>query len=208
VKILLVDDHVILREGVRRLLVDRIAGVEVGEASDEASALERFRDQRWDVVVLDLRLPGRGGVDVLRALRDIDARVPVLIMTMYDEEPYAVRAFRAGASGYLMKTSAPEELVVAVEKLAAGGKYVTPSLAEALAARAGTPAGTALELLSDRELEVLRRIGAGQTVKDIASDLSLSDKTVSTYRTRMLEKLGLRTTADLVRYAVDARLVE
>lgn len=205
-RILIVDDHAIVREGLRRILRDEIDGVTVDEATTAAEALAQARAHELDLVILDLSLPGRGGLDLLKELHQDRPSLPVLVMTMYSEEQYAVRAFRAGASGYLTKGSASTELTAAVRKVAAGGKYVTPTLAERLASSLSAPQLHAL--LSDRELQVLRMLASGRTVKQIGHELSLSEKTISTYRTRLLDKLQLQTTAELIRYAVDAGLVD
>ncbi|MDB4937018.1 MAG: response regulator with a DNA-binding domain [Labilithrix sp.] len=208
-KILLVEDHAIVREGFRRILSEDITGACIGEAASSAEALDRVRAEAWDVVILDISLPGRSGLETLKDIHALRSGLPVLIMTMYGEDQYALRAFRAGAAGYVTKGSSPEDLVAAVQKVASGGKYVTPTVAEKLAARLSDDGGRPLhESLSDRELQVLRMFGDGKTVKEIGVDLALSVKTVSTYRTRILEKMGMRTTAQLVRYAVGAGLVD
>jgi DNA-binding NarL/FixJ family response regulator len=209
VKILLVDDHAIVREGFRRILADVFPDVVVGEADSAEHALDLGRAEAWDVVVLDISMPGRGGLDALKEFHATLPGVPVLMMSMYPEDQYALRAFRAGASGYITKGSSADELVEAVRKVLAGGRYVSPALAEHLAASLVTDTGRRLhEALSDRELQVLRLFAAGKTIKEIAFDLHLSEKTISTYRTRTLEKMGLRTTAELVRYAIRADLVD
>lgn len=208
-RVLLVDDHPMVRAGVRSLLEDELPGVEVAEAGNGPEALERVRTADWDVVVLDLSLPGRSGLEVLKELRALRPRLPVLVMTMYAEDQYALRALRAGASGYLTKGSEPSELLQALRKVGAGGRYVSPALAEHLAVRLASEQGVPLhETLSDRELQVLRMLALGKSVKDIGVELGLSEKTISTYRTRILEKLSLATTADLIRYAIRANLVD
>jgi DNA-binding NarL/FixJ family response regulator len=208
-RILLVDDHAIVREGLRRILSLEVEHCEVGEASNAADAMELIRGGGWDLVVLDISMPGRGGLDALKEIKEIDKDLPVLVMTMYSEDQYALRAFRAGASGYITKDTASDALVHAVRKVLDGGKYVSPGLAEALATNLTSACGAALhEALSDRELQVLRMLGSGKTVKEVAVELSLSEKTISTYRTRVLEKLRLRTTAELIRYAIASHLVD
>lgn len=206
-KILLVDDHAMVRAGLRRLLSDDIEAAAFGEAASPSEALDCVRSEPWDIVVLDLSLPGRSGLETVKDIHTMRPGLPILIMTMHAEEEYAVRAFRAGAAGYITKCASPDDFVAAVRKVAAGGRYVTPSAGEVLAkgfdARSEQPAHA---VLSDRELQVLRMLGAGKTVTEIGAELSLSVKTISTYRTRLLEKLGLRTTADLVRYCVAANL--
>jgi DNA-binding NarL/FixJ family response regulator len=209
VRILLVDDHAIVRDGLRRILADEFEGATIGEAANADEAMAQVRAGAWDVVVLDLSLPGRGGLEVLREIRAQHRDLPVLVMTMYSEDQYALRAFRNGASGYVTKGCGADELVRAVRKVQGGGRYVTPSLAEVLAASlTGNPGAAPHEALSDRELQVLRMLASGKAVKEIGFDLGLNEKTVSTYRTRMLEKLGLRTTAEIIRYAIRAGLVE
>ncbi|MDB4964957.1 MAG: response regulator with a DNA-binding domain [Myxococcales bacterium] len=208
-KILIVDDHAVVREGLMRILSDEIEGLIVDEATTAPEALAKACARRWDVVILDLSLPGRGGLDVLKEIHQQRPALPVLVMTMYSEEQYAVRAFRSGAVGYLTKGCPSTEVVVAVRKVAAGGKYVTPSVAEKLAGSMGAPTHAAAhEALSDRELQVLRMLAVGRSVKEIGNELALSEKTISTYRTRMLQKLELRTTSDLIRYALRAGLVD
>jgi two-component system invasion response regulator UvrY len=206
VKILLVDDHAMVRAGLRRILSDDIEPTIFGEAASSAEALDRVRVEPWDIVVLDLSLPGRSGLETVKDIHALRSGLPILVMTMYAEDQYAVRAFRAGAAGYITKGSSPDELVAAVRKVAAGGKYVSPSAGEALAKGFSRSDASAHASLSDRELQVLRMLGAGKTVSEIGADLSLSAKTVSTYRSRILEKLGMRTTAQLVHYCVAANL--
>ena len=208
-KVLIVDDHAIVREGARRVLCDEIEGVVVGEAATAPEAIAKAGAGEWDIVILDLSIPGRGGLDVLKELHAQRPSLPILVMTMYSEEQYAVRAFRSGAAGYLTKGSTSREFVTAVRRVAAGGKYVTPSLAERLVGiLAPSTYQSAHDGLSDRELQVLRMLARGQTVKQIADELSLSEKTISTYRSRLLEKLALQTTADLIRYALTTGLVD
>ena len=207
-KILLVDDHAVVRGGLQRLLAEHHPAAEFVQASTAAEGLAHVTREAWTLVVLDLSMPGRGGLDVLKEMRDVRPGLPVLVMTMHAEEQYALRAFRAGAAGYVTKGSAEEELVVAVEKILGGGKYVSAPLAEVLAGALGGLAARPHEELSDREFQVLRMIGAGRSVKQIGIDLHLSEKTISTYRTRMLEKLKLETTAELVRYAIVNDLVD
>ncbi len=207
-RILLVDDHALVRGGLRRLLVEHHPGAIFGEAESAAGGLATALGSAWDLVILDLSLPGRGGLDVLKDLREARPKLPVIVMTMHAEEQYALRAFRAGAAGYLTKGAAEEDVLAAVERVIAGGKYVTPTLAEALAGALGGGARTAHEELSDREFQVLRMIAAGRSVKQIALELHLSEKTVSTYRTRVLEKLQLDSTAELIRYAISNRIAE
>lgn len=207
-KILLVDDHTMVRAGFRRILDDALEGASFGEAATSSEALDRVRGADWDVVILDLSLPGRSGLETLKEIHGLRRDARVLVMTMYAEEQYALRAFRAGAAGFITKSSSPDELIAAVQKVAAGGKHVTPTVAERLASSFSDDARALHEALSDRELQVLRMLGAGRTVKEIGAELAISVKTVSTYRTRILQKLEMRTTAQLVRYVVGAGLVD
>jgi DNA-binding NarL/FixJ family response regulator len=167
------------------------------------------RRHDWDVVILDISMPGKSGLDVLDELRRLRPRLPILLLSMHPEEQFARRALKAGAAGYLTKESVPEELKEAVRKVVAGGRYVSATLAEKLAVDLRGGADTPLhELLSDREFQVLRMIASGRSVKDIAEELSLSVKTVSTYRARILEKSGMKTNAELIRYALQSQLVD
>ncbi len=208
-RILIADDHELIREGLQRILVKAGQTGEFGEACTAAEVLARVRDEKWDLVVLDLNLPGRGGLDVLKEIKAERPTLPVLVLSMYPEEHFGVRVMRAGADGYVTKSQAPEVIVEAMRRVATGGKYISANvaakLAEALSARA-PEAGH--EALSDREDQVLRRIAAGEAVGEIATALKLSVKTVSTYRANTLRKLGLRNNAQLMRYAHDHRLVD
>lgn len=206
-RVLLVDDHPVVRKGMKAILEDELPGVVVVEAGNGDDALAALTDQT-DVVVLDLSMPGRSGIDLLAEVKHRHPRVPVLIMSLHGEEQFAVRALRAGASGYLGKAAAPQQLVTAITKVAEGGRYVSAALAERLAADvAGAGATAPHERLSDREFEVLRGIASGRTVSEIATTMHLSVKTVSTYRARLLEKMGLGSNAELTRYALDNGLV-
>jgi DNA-binding NarL/FixJ family response regulator len=207
-KILLADDHAIMRKGLKDVLVEGLGPVEVGEAATGRDALEAVRKQAWDAVVLDVNLPDKNGIEVLKEMKALRPSMPVVVLSLHPEDQYAVRMLKAGAAGYLTKESAPEQLVTAVHKALAGGTYVSAALAEQLAAGLGTPSAEPLATLSDREMEVLCLIAGGKTPTDIADTLALSVKTVSTYRARLLEKLNLKTTADLIRYALDHKLVE
>ena len=211
IRVLSVDDHRIVREGVKRLLEECSDIRVVAEATSGAGALAQMEQHPADVVLLDVAMPGTSFVQTLRDLRERFPKARVIVLTGHAEEEYAIRALKAGASGYVTKEHSAEELIGAIRKAHAGGTYVSGSLAERLARDVGSGGGgrsdgPAHEALSDRELEVLRLLGKGRSVKEIAGDLELSSKTVSTYRTRMLEKLGLKTTADLIRYAVEHRL--
>jgi DNA-binding NarL/FixJ family response regulator len=208
VKILIIDDHDIVREGVKRMLALDGRRDVFGDASTTAEALELVGQQRWDVVVLDISLGGSSGLELLHALQKLRRTLPVLVLSMHSEDQYARRAFQAGAAGYIMKSSPSAELVVAIDKVARGGKYVSARLAEALVADLHPTANLLRhERLSRREFEVLRLLASGRAVSEVATLLSLSDKTVSTYRARVLEKLQLKTTAELVRYALEHSLI-
>lgn len=207
-RILVVDDHAILREGLARILQAGGRPWTVVQAANGPEALEAFRQQPADLAIIDITMPGMNGLDLIRRLRAQARHLGILVLSMHAEEQYAVRALRSGANGYLTKERAGAELIEAVRKVAAGGLYVTASLAErvvlGLQGRAGTAAH---EQLSDRELDVLRRLVDGRRVSDIAGDLHLSVKTVSTHKRRIQDKLGLDSTAALVRYGVEHGLV-
>jgi len=208
-KILIVDDHEVLRDGVKRVF-DKQPGTAIfGEASTLQEALTLLREQDWDIVVLDISLGSRSGLEVLRELKEIRPRLPVLILSMHPEEQFARRALKAGASGYITKDSPRAELVKAVNKVMSGGTYVSPALAERLIIdlREDTDRPRH-ETLSDREFEVLRLIASGKTVSEVASILSLSDSTISTYRGRILEKMRMKTNAELTYYAIQKKLVD
>jgi DNA-binding NarL/FixJ family response regulator len=207
-KILLADDHAIMRKGLRDVLVEGLGQVEIGEAATGRDALEAVRKQAWDAVVLDVNLPDKNGIEVLKEMKALRPGIPVVVLSLHPEDQYAVRMLKAGAAGYLTKEAAPEELVAALKKALHGGRYVSPALAEQLADSVGGAPAEPHQTLSDRELEVLCLIARGKTPTEIADMLSLSVKTVSTYRARLLEKLRLHSTADLIRYAVDHKLVE
>ncbi len=208
-RILIADDHAVFRRGLRETIGEAFPKVAFGEAKTALETLEHVRLHDWDIVILDISMPGKSGLDILSDLKRLRPKLPILLLSMHPEEQYARRALKAGASGYLTKESVPEELKLAVKKIAAGGRYVSANLAERLAydLRSGVDAPVH-ELLSDREFQVLRMIASGKTVKQIADDIGLSVKTVSTYRARILEKTGLQTTAELIRYALQAQLVD
>ena len=206
-RVLLVDDHAVVRSGMRTILEDHVAAVEVAEAANGDTGLEMLAATAFDVVVLDLSMPGRSGIDLLTEIKHRYPKLPVLIMSFHSEELFAVRALRAGAAGYLMKSAAPEELAAAVNKVVRGGRYVTESVAERLAADIDKAHGAPHERLSDREFDVMRGIASGSSVSEIAAQLHLSVKTVSTYRTRLLEKMGMSSNAELTRYAINNGLV-
>ena len=206
--ILIVDDHPIVRHGLRLLLETRGAAKRVGEAADAAEAMERLREGGWEVMVLDIDLPDRSGLEVLRDAKARWPTLPVLILSIHPENMLAVRLLKSGAAGYLNKDSAPAELVEAVRRVAAGGRYISAAMAQLLAEQIGTdPAREPHERLSEREYQVFRLLAAGTAVGAIAEQLHLSVNTVSTYRARVLEKLGAANNAELMRYAAERRLV-
>lgn len=208
IRVLIVDDHAILRSGLKTLLTDRFPGAAFGEAADARQAMEQIQKKEWDVALLDITLPGKNGLDLLKDLKVARPKLPVLFLSAHPEDQFAVRALKAGAAGYMTKESAPEELVKAVRKILAGGRYVSSTLAEKLASTVGADATrTPHETLSDREYEVMCRIASGKTVTEIAGELSLSAKTISTYRARILEKLGVKNSAEITRYAIQNGLV-
>jgi two-component system, NarL family, invasion response regulator UvrY len=208
VRVVIADDHAIVRQGLIHIL-SGVSGITVtGEAVDGQQALEQIRSQPCDVLVLDLSMPGRSGFDILRELKHEHPELPVLVLSIHSEEQFAVRILKAGASGYLTKESAPDELVQAIRKVAGGGKYISPNLAEALAFELEDgSSGPPHESLSDREFQVMRMMALGKTATEIADELSLSVKTISTYRARILEKMNLKNNSEIIRYAIDNHLI-
>lgn len=208
-RILIADDHAVVRQGLKQILADAFKRASFGEAANSQQALERVWKEAWDIVILDLTMPGRSGLEVLKEIKSAHPKLPVLILSMHPEDQFAVRLLKAGASGYMTKESAPEELVGAVKKAIAGGRYVSAGLAEKMASLlVNDTKGAPHETLSDREFLILRQIAAGKSVSVIARELSLSVKTISTYRVRLLGKMGLVNNAELLRYAFDNNLVE
>jgi DNA-binding NarL/FixJ family response regulator len=208
-QVLIVDDHELVRRGLRGLLAEAFPDLDLGEAVNAAEALDMTHKKTWDVILVDINLPTRSGLELLQDLRADCPQVPVVVLSAFPEREYAVRAFRLGAAAYISKQSASAELIVAIRKALAGGRYVTPSLAEQLAATvAGEAPAVPHELLSTRELQVLRLIAQGLTLKEIAVRLSLSEKTIGTYRARISEKMRLATNVDLTRYAVQHKLID
>ena len=203
IKVLFAEDHTIVREGLKQILADTKDIIVAGEAADGDEALARIREEDYDVVVMDISMPGKNGLEVLKELKEIRPGLPVLILSMYPEDVYAVRSFRNGASGYLSKESAPTELIGAIRKVSAGKRFVSAALAEKLVVNLGDETGKPLHAkLSEREYQILCLIASGKTGKEIAAELSLSAKTVSTYRTRILEKMDLKNNAELTHYAI------
>jgi DNA-binding NarL/FixJ family response regulator len=208
-RILIIDDHQVVRAGLKRIIDAQTEPTLFGEAGTPQEAVKLARQQEWDLAILDLSLDGQSGLELLIELKQIRPRLPVLILTMHSEEQYARRAFKAGAAGFVTKDSPQVELVKAINKVLAGGRYVSSALAEKLVEYFQRDSDQpAHESLSNREFEVMRLIAAGKTVSEIAAMLSLSDKTISTYRARLMEKMGMKTNADLTRYAVLHHLVD
>ena len=205
-KILIVDDHTIFREGLKRILSEEFSGVVFGEACNATEALEQVWKRKWDIVLLDITMQGRSGIDVLKEIRNSAQDLPVLILSGHPEEQYAVRVIRAGAGGYLTKESASRELCNAIKRLLSGARYISANVAEQLAAEIQAPHKDPHEALSNREYQVMLLIAAGKAPKEIASELSLSAKTISTYRSRVLEKLHLKNNAEIMLYVVERKL--
>ncbi len=208
-RVLIVDDHQIVRRGLLELFTEGYPDLQVGEAENSHIALELLTTQDWDLVLVDINIPGRGGLEVLAETKRLRPQTPVLVLSAYPEEEFAVRSLKLGASGYLNKSLASDEILVAAKKVLAGGKYVTASLAEKLASSLGAPVPQAPhDILSSRELQVLRLVASGSTIKKIADEIALSEKTVGTYRARIAKKLGLHSNVELTRYALKHRLVD
>jgi two-component system invasion response regulator UvrY len=202
-RILVVDDHALIRRGLRQVIGEGWKDAVVGEARNASEALEQIYTKKWDVVVADITMPGRSGLDLLREIKAANPKLPVIILSVHAEEELGVRAIKAGAAGYVSKESAPDQLVEAIRKVLAGGRYIGPKLAEKIAQYIGSDIEKPLhETLSDREYEVLCMIGEGKTPTEIAKSLSLSVKTVSTYRSRIMAKMKVKTTPELIRYAI------
>ena len=208
-KILVVDDHAVVRQGVKQILSEQFQGAVIGEAQNAEEMVERLRKHSWDIVVLDVGMPGKSGLDALKELKHLSPRLPVLVLSAYPEDQLALRMLKAGASGYLSKDSAPNELVQALRKILGGGKFVSASLAELLASNLDDNLEKPLhELLSDREYQVMCLIAVGKSLKDIADDLCVGISTVNTYRARILEKMQLKNNTELTHYAIENRLVK
>lgn len=203
---LIADDHAIVRKGLAQMLREEFSGAEITEAGNGNVILEIADKQHWDLILLDISMPGRNGIEILKQLRANGVKTPILILSMHPEDQFAVRVLKAGASGFLNKESATEELIAAVKKVLSGRKYVSDAVADRLAETTGDPKPIH-EILSDREMQVLQSIASGKTVSEIADEISLSVNTISTYRTRVLEKLGLKNNAELTRFAIDNHLV-
>lgn len=209
IRVLIADDHAIVREGLKQIVAQTTDIVVVDEATNANEVTEKLRKQQFDLILLDISMPGRSGLDVLVEIKRDYPAIPVLILSLHTEDQYALRTLKAGAAGYLTKESAPDQLILALRKVASGGRFMSSRLAEKLAfGLVSDRGGDPHETLSNREFQVFRMIAAGRTVKDIANDLSLSVKTISTNRTRILEKMHLRNNADITQYALQHKLLE
>jgi two-component system invasion response regulator UvrY len=208
IRLLVADDHTIVRRGLEQIIAGTSDIVVADEARNGQEVLEKISRNSYDLVLLDISMPGRDGLEILKELKGLKPKQAVLMLSMYPEEQYAVRALRSGAAGYLTKESAPDELIAAIRKVFSGGKYVSSALAERLAAKIGAESDRPLhELLSDREYQIMCMIASGRTPTDIAGHLSLSVKTISTYRTRILAKMHMKSNAEITRYALQNNLV-
>jgi len=209
IRLLIADDHAIFREGLKHILEEHPDIIVADEAKNGQEVLDNIWKREYDMVLLDIGMPGMPAIEVLKKVKNDKPRLPILVLSMYPEEQYAVRVIKAGASGYLTKESAPEELITAIRKITAGRKYITSSVAEKLAAEVEPDAERpAHHTLSDREFEVFRLIASGKTVTQVADDLFLSVKTISTYRSRILEKMKMKTNAELMHYALKHHMIE
>jgi two-component system, NarL family, invasion response regulator UvrY len=209
IKILIADDHAIVREGLKQIVADTSDMIVTAEASDGHEVLALLSKNNYDVVVLDMAMPGLTGLDILKQIKRETPKLPVLILSVHPEEQYAVRALKAGASGYLTKERAPDELITAIRKVSMGGKYITSSLAEKLAFELEVDTKKPPhKTLSDREFQVMCMIAKGRTIKNIAEELFLSPKTVSTYRSRILEKMKMKSNEELTHYAINNHLID
>lgn len=207
-RVLIADDHEVVRRGAKQIIADEFEGAEFGEARNTQEAVECVMRQHWDLVILDINMPGRNGLEVIAEVRRLRPQTPVLVLSGYGEEEFALRSFHLGAMGYLTKSSAGEELLLAVRKVLSGSKYVTAALAERLVASLQESSQPAHESLSSREMQVLQLVASGKTIKEISGALNLSEKTVHTYRARVSQKLNLSTNVELARYALQNRLVD
>ena len=209
IKVLITDDHPVVRQGIRQILAEYSDIVLVDEAGGGSELLEKARETQYDVILLDISMPGKSGLELLKDLKVLRPETAVLILSVHPETQYAIRALKSGASGYLPKSTLPTELITAVRRVAAGKKYITSSLAEILATDFEQPDEKPIyQSLSNREFDVLCQLASGTSIKEIGENLSLSAKTISTYRERILEKLSLKTTADIIRFAIQEGLVD
>jgi two-component system, NarL family, invasion response regulator UvrY len=208
IKILIADDHAVVRRGLRQILLDEYPSAKISEVADAESLLAEVTKEKWDLVICDMNMPGRSGLDALTQIKQVAPQLPVLIMSMYPEDQYALRVLKAGASGYLGKDNIHDDIVKAVQTVQLGKKFITPNIAEKLANALGENNSLQPhETLSDREFDVFKLLAAGKAVSDIAMQLSLSATTVSTYRSRIMEKMSMRTNAELTRYAIEKALI-
>ena len=207
-RFLITDDHPIVRQGLKQLLKETFESIVVDEAANGSEAIEKIKNEKYEIVLLDIAMPGMNGLEVLKEIQKFNKTLPVLIISIYPEDQYALRCLKAGASGYLTKDTASDELTLAVERILSGKKYVSPTLADKLARHLneGTPK-LPHELLSDREDQVMRYIASGKTAAEIAAELNLSVKTINTYRNRILKKMQIKNSAELIRYAVQNQLL-
>ncbi len=208
-RILIADDHAIVRNGIKQYILREMPDAKITEVDNGNALLKEVRTQTFDIVISDVSMPGRSGLEALKQLKEEFPKLPVLILSMHSEEHYALRVLKAGASGYISKDCTPDEMVKAIKQILNGRKYITMNMAEMLAGNVGIDSPGALhEKLSDREFDVLKKIGAGKTVSEIAEILSLSVNTVSTYRVRILEKMNLHTNAELIHYVIENKLID
>jgi two-component system invasion response regulator UvrY len=208
IRVLIADDHTVVRRGLKQILLEGFPTATIEEVPDAEELIKRVMQSEWDVIISDLSMPGRSGLDALQQIKQLNPKLPVLILSIHPEEHYALRVLKAGASGYLSKDSAPDELVTAVNKVLMGKKYITDSIAEKLASVLDKDSNKAPhEVLSDREFSVLKLLAAGKSVSDIAESLFLSVTTVSTYRSRIMSKMNMKSNADLTLYAVEHKLL-
>ena len=209
IRIIIADDHPIVRAGMKQIISEAADLMVADEADDGRKLLAKIRAESFDLVILDISMPHKDGMDVLKQLKVEKPKLPVIVLSIHPEDQYALRVLKAGASGYVTKTSAPDELINAIRKVCRGGKYISPAIAERLAFQLGSDFGKLPhEALSDREYQVLFMLASGKTVSEIAAELALSVKTVSTYRTRILEKMNLKNNAELIHYAFQNKLVD
>ncbi len=209
ITIIIADDHAIIREGLKQIVMEEPDMRVTGEACNASELMNMLSTNTWSIVVLDINMPGKSGLDTLKDIKSLYPKLPILILSMYTEEQYGIRAIKAGASGYLKKISAPNEFVKAIRRIVSGGKYISPELAEKIAENiTGSRKGKAHDELSDREYEILCKIASGKTADEIAAELFISIHTVYSYRNRLLEKLKLKSNIELTRYALQNRIIE
>jgi len=209
IKILIADDHAVVRHGLKQIITDETDMTVAGEAENAAQVLQLLGGENFNVIILDITMPGRSGLDLLPEIKDLRPAAKILILSMHAEEQFAIRALKSGASGYITKQSAPTELIRAIRKVQSGSKYISQSIAEQLAFfLSDDDHKPQHEKLSDREFQVLRMIAMGKILREIADELVISEKTVSTYRARILEKMNMKRNAELIRYAVQKKLIE